>query len=212
VASASNKTFQSINPANTNDVVAEFQASTEEDAFNAVRAAEQAFASWAKLTPSNRAKILNKAADILESRVDQYAEELTREEGKIIGASRMEIMRSAATFRFYAVEALTFTGETYPSDDPTAQIYTVREPLGVISVITPWNFPISIAARKIAPALMTGNTVVFKPSSDTPLIGLRLVEALVDAGIPKGVINFVTGSASQVVGPLLTDPAVKAVT
>lgn len=212
VPSQSNKTFQSVNPANTNDVVAEFQASTEEDARNAVRAAEQAFADWAKLTPSKRAQILNKAAEILESRADQYAEELTREEGKIIGASRMEIMRSAATFRFYAVEATTFTGETYPSDDPTAQIYTVREPLGVITVITPWNFPISIAARKIAPALMTGNTVVFKPSSDTPLIGLRLVEALVEAGIPKGVINFVTGSASQVVGPLLTNPAVKAVT
>lgn len=210
--SSSNSTFASINPANTDEVLGYFQASTEEDARNAVRSAEQAFAAWSKLPPSKRAEILNKAADILESRVEQYAEELTREEGKVISASRMEIKRTAATFRFYAVEALTFTGETFPTDDLTANVYTIREPLGVVSVITPWNFPISIAARKIAPALATGNTVVFKPSSDTPLIGLRLVEALVEAGIPKGVINFVTGSASQVVGPMLTDPAVKAVT
>jgi alpha-ketoglutaric semialdehyde dehydrogenase len=208
----SNQTFKSVNPANKNDVVGEFQSSTEEDARNAVEAAAAAFPGWAKTSPSKRAEFLNKAADILESRVEQYAEELTREEGKIIGASRMEVKRSAATLRFYAVEAQTITGETYPNDDPAMNVFTIREPLGVVSVITPWNFPISIAARKIAPALMTGNTVVFKPSSDTPLIGLRLVEALVEAGIPKGVINFVTGSASQVVSPLLTDPAVKAVT
>lgn len=212
VDSASRKTFQSVNPADTNDIVGIFQASTEEDATNAVRAAEYAFASWAGTAPSKRAEILNKAADLFESRMDQIARELTREEGKILSASRMEVGRSAATFRFYAVEATSFTGETFPVDDGNSFVYTIREPLGVISVITPWNFPVSIAARKIAPALMAGNTVVFKPSSDTPLVGLRLVEALVDAGIPKGVINFVTGSAARVSQPLLTDPAIRAVT
>jgi alpha-ketoglutaric semialdehyde dehydrogenase len=212
VDSASRKTFQSVNPADIKDIVGIFQASTEEDATNAVRAAEYAFASWAGTPPSKRAEILNKAADLFESRIDQIARELTREEGKILSASRMEVGRSASTFRFYAVEATTFTGETFPVDDGNSFVYTIREPLGVISVITPWNFPVSIAARKIAPALMAGNTVVFKPSSDTPLVGLRLVEALVDAGIPKGVINFVTGSAARVSQPLLTDPAIRAVT
>jgi acyl-CoA reductase-like NAD-dependent aldehyde dehydrogenase len=212
VDSSSGKTFASKNPARTSDIIGIFQSSTAEDAQQAVHAAEKAFAAWAKTAPSKRAEILNKAADILESRLEKLAEELTREEGKVISSSRMEIKRSASTFRYYAVEGLSFTGETFPTDDPGSIVYTAREPLGVISVITPWNFPISIAARKIAPALITGNTVVFKPSSDTPLLGLRLVEALVEAGIPKGVINFITGSASQVVTPLLTDPAVKAVT
>jgi len=209
---SSGKTFASKNPARTSDIVGVFQLSAAEDAQRAVRAAAQAFAEWAKTAPSKRAEILYKAADILDSRIDQLAEELTREEGKVLASSRMEIKRAAATFRYYAAEGLSFTGETFPSDDPGAIVYTAREPLGVISVITPWNFPISIAARKIAPALITGNTVVFKPSSDTPLLGFRLVEALVDAGIPKGVINFITGSAANLVTPLLADPAVKAVT
>ncbi|MFC4768201.1 aldehyde dehydrogenase family protein [Effusibacillus consociatus] len=212
VDSSSNNTFDSINPADKEDIVGRFQASTAEDANQAIRAAEKAFPNWAKTTPSKRAEILNKAADILESRLEEIARELTREEGKVISAGRLEVKRSAATLRYYAVEGLSFTGETFPNDDPAAMVFTVREPLGVISVITPWNFPVSIPARKIAPALMTGNTVVFKPASDTPLMGLRLTEAFVDAGIPAGVLNFITGSASKVGTPLVTDPAIKAVT
>jgi alpha-ketoglutaric semialdehyde dehydrogenase len=210
--SVSKKQFLSVNPANTEDIVGAFQASTEQDILAAIAAAQAAFPNWAKTSPSKRAAILNKAASILEENADQYAEELTREEGKHVTDAKNEVIRSAQTLRFYAVEGQTITGETYPNDDPDMKVSSEREPLGVVSVITPWNFPLSIPARKIAPALITGNTIVFKPSSDTPLIALRLVEALHQAGIPKGVINFVTGKASEVGDSLVTHPAIKAIT
>ncbi|VEF49693.1 aldehyde dehydrogenase [Bacillus freudenreichii] len=210
--SQSGQTFSSINPANKEEIVGIFQASNEEDVRQAIEAASRAFPEWAATAPSKRAAILNKAADIMEQSVDTLAEELTREEGKHVNDARNEVIRSAQTLRFYAVEGQTFTGETFPHDDPNMKVSTEREPLGVVSVITPWNFPISIPARKIAPALITGNTVVFKPSSDTPLIAFRLVEALLDAGIPKGVINFVTGKSSDIGDLLVTHEAIKAVT
>lgn len=211
VESVSGKTFDNTNPADTNDIVGRFQASTEEDAQNAVKAAQNAFEEWAALAPSKRAAYLNKAADILEENAEQYGEELTREEGKIIGAGRMEVKKSAQTLRFYAVQGQTLTGETFPNDDPKMSVYTKKEPLGVATVITPWNFPISIPARKIAPALITGNTVVFKCSSDAPMIAYRLAEAFHEAGIPHGVLNFITGSASQVGPAIVEDPVVRAI-
>lgn len=210
--SVSKKTFNSINPANTEDIVGIFQASNEQDVQQAIEAANMAFPDWSRMAPSKRAAILNKAANILEQNADRLAEELTREEGKHVNDAKNEVIRSAQTLRFYAVEGQTFTGETFPNDDPNMKVSTEREPLGVVSVITPWNFPISIPSRKIAPALIMGNTVVFKPSSDTPLIAIRLVEALHNAGIPKGVINLVTGKASDVGDLLVTHPAIKAVT
>lgn len=212
VDSASKETFESTNPANMTEVVARFQSSVEEDVVKAIEAAELAFQSWRSVAPSKRSEILYKAADLLEAGLEQYAAELTREEGKTLASSRMEVKRSAQTLRYYASEGLNVSGETLPSDDPTTFVYTKKEPLGVVTVITPWNFPISIPARKIAPALVTGNTVVFKPASDTPLIALRLVEALHHAGLPAGVINFITGSASKTGKPLVTHPAIKAVT
>src|SRR6185503_18418348 len=137
--------------------------------------------------------------------------EMTREQGKSLGLAKDEILRSAQTLRFYAVEGQSFTGEVFPQDDAGMLVYTEREPLGVVSVITPWNFPVSIPARKIAPALITGNTVVFKPSSDAPLLGYRLAEALVQAGLPQGALNFITGSAAEV-GPVITaSPVVRAI-
>ena len=132
---------------------------------------------------------------------------MTREQGKATALSKDEVLRSAQTLRFYAVEGTSFAGETFPNDDADMVVYTQREPLGVVSAITPWNFPVSIPARKIAPALITGNTVIFKPSSDAPLSGYRLTEALVAAGIPKGVLNFITGRAADI-GPAITTPPV----
>lgn len=199
--------FDNINPADTTDIVGRFQASCAADAEAAVGAAAAAFTGWKKTTISARAKILNRAADYLEDNLDHFAAELTREQGKALNLSKDEISRSAQTLRFYAVEGQSFTGETFPNDDTDLVVYTQREPLGVVSVITPWNFPVSIPARKIAPALMTGNTVVFKPSSDAPLSGLRLTEAFVAAGIPKGVLNFLTGEAGDI-GPSITVPSV----
>ena len=209
--SVGQKTFDNINPADTADVVGRFQASTAVDALAAVEAAAAAFDGWKKTPISKRAKILQMAADYLEANAAAFAEELTREEGKPLALAKDEAMRSAQTLRFYAVEGQTFTGETFPNDDPDMLVYSQREPLGVVTVISPWNFPISIPARKIAPALITGNTVVFKPSSDAPLIGYRLAEALVKAGIPKGVFNFITGSAADI-GPTITEtPTVRAI-
>ncbi len=210
--SDSNNTFFSINPANIEDIVGIFQASNEQDVNSAILAAKEAFQMWSNTPPSKRAAILNKAASFLEQNAASFAEELTREEGKHINDAKNEVIRSAQTLRFYAIEGQSFTGETFPNDDPNMKVSTEREPLGVVSVITPWNFPLSIPARKIAPALITGNTVVFKPSSDTPLMGVRLVEALHHAGIPNGVINLVTGRASEVGDLLVTHSAIRAVT
>jgi aldehyde dehydrogenase (NAD+) len=204
-------TFDNVNPANTRDVVGRFQASSAQDARAAVDAARAAFDAWRRTPITKRAKILQAAADHIEANADRNAEELTREEGKPLAQSRDEFLRAAQTLRFYAVEAQSFTGETFPNDDAEMLVYTQREPLGVVTVITPWNFPVSIPARKIAPALVTGNTVVFKPSSDAPLSGYRLVEALVEAGIPKGVINFVTGSAGAIGAAITETPVVRAI-
>jgi len=207
VRSGSNKLFDNTNPADISEVVGRFQASTSADARSAVGAASAAFEVWKNVPVSARAMVLNRAANYLEGNADRFANEVTREQGKALNLARDEILRSAQTLRFYAVEGQSLTGETFPNDDADMTVYTLREPLGVVSIITPWNFPVSIPARKIAPALITGNTVVFKPSSDAPLSGYRLVEAFVEAGIPKGVLNFVTGSAADV-GPAITEPAV----
>jgi len=204
--------YQNINPADNDDIVGLFQDSQAEDALNALQAAQAAFLAW-KATPINkRANILLKAADLLEERADQIGREITREEGKLFNQARGEVMRSAQTLRFYAIEGQTYTGDTYPQDDAKMLVYSHPEPLGVVTVIAPWNFPISIPSRKIAPALITGNSVVFKPSTDAPLSGYRLVEALADAGLPAGVLNFVTGRASNIGSVLVSSPEVRAVT
>ncbi|MDO8299780.1 aldehyde dehydrogenase family protein [Lacisediminimonas sp.] len=210
-ASSAGHTFENRNPADSDDLVGLFQASQAQDAQRAVDAAAAAFEGWKKTPVSKRAKILNSAADWLEANAPQIAQELTREEGKSVALARDEVLRSAQTLRFYAVEGQSFTGETFPQDDPDMLVYTQREPLGVVTVISPWNFPISIPARKIAPALVMGNTVVFKPSSDAPLSGYRLAEALIQAGLPKGVLNLVTGRAADIGAAVTEAPQVRAI-
>lgn len=208
---SSGATFANLNPADARETVGLFQASGASDAQEAVDAAQAAFDGWKRTPVTRRAKVLLAAADYLEANVDRFAEELTREEGKGLALARDEFLRSAQTLRFYAVEGQSFSGETFPQDDADMLVYTQREALGVVTVIAPWNFPVSIPARKIAPALVMGNTVVFKPSSEAPLSGLRLAEALVHGGAPAGVVNFITGRASEV-GPVLTTaPAVRAI-
>lgn len=210
--SRSGEWFDSVNPANTNEIVGRFPNLQADEAVEAVEAAAQAFPSWRDTPVSKRSEILLKAADLLEHRVDQYGRELCREEGKLLSVAKQEVKRAAATFRFYAQEGLSLVGETFTTDDSASFVFSHREPLGVVTAITPWNFPISIPSRKIAPALVTGNTVVFKPASDTPLIALRLVECLVEAGLPAGVLNLVTGSARRVGTAITTHPDVKAIT
>jgi len=205
-ASRSGRTFENVNPADTRDIAGRFAASTAEDGAAAVASAAAAFEQWRATPVTQRAKVLLRAADHIEANAKQYGEELTREEGKQLKLAQDEFMRAAQTLRFYAIEGQTFGGETYAQDDADMLVYSVREPLGVVTVISPWNFPVSIPARKIAPALIAGNTVVFKPSTDAPLSGLRLVESLVAGGLPKGVLNFVTGRAGEL-GPAITEAA-----
>ena len=209
--SSSGRLFDNLNPADTREVVGRFQASNATDAQAAVDAAQAAFAGWRRTPIGKRARILQDAATWIEARADALAAEMTREEGKPLSLAKDEFLRSAQTLRFYTVEGQTWTGETFPQDDAQMMVYTQREPLGVVTVIAPWNFPASIPARKIAPALITGNTVVFKPSSDAPLSGYRLAEALAQAGLPAGVLNFITGAASEVGATLCEAPVVRAI-
>ncbi len=208
---ASGGTFENRNPANRDEVVGLFAASSEDDVQAAVAAAAEAYETWGKGSAIARANILHKAANILESRIPQIGRELSREEGKTLKEGMGETTRAVQILRYYAGEAQQPTGEHYPSMNPSTLLYTVREPLGVCGIITPWNFPIAIPAWKIAPALAFGNTVVFKPASLTPLCAVRLVEALAEAGLPPGVLNLVTGSAGAVGDPLVKDERVVAI-
>jgi len=202
--SSDRNTFADVNPADTRDIVAVFPQSTRDDARAAIDAAKSARRKWEEVVPPSRGKIVFKAAEIMEARKEELARILTREEGKVLAESRGEVARAVDIFRFYAGEGHRMNGEVIPSEDPDMMLYTEKQPLGVVSIITPWNFPVAIPAWKIAPALICGNTVVFKPASLTPLIGLKIVEALKDAGLPDGVLNFITGPGSTV-GTELTE-------
>ncbi|MBK6006061.1 aldehyde dehydrogenase family protein [Ramlibacter ginsenosidimutans] len=211
-AAASGASFERHNPADQRETVGRFAASGPDEARAAIHAAHAAFPAWRAMAPGKRAQVLNRAAAHLDAHAADIARDLTREMGKPLNLAQDEITRTAQTLRFYAVEGQTHTGETYPNDDPDMVVYTQREPLGVVTVISPWNFPASIPARKIAPALITGNTVVFKPSSDAPLTGVHLAQALVAGGAPAGVFNMVTGRAGDVGAALTSAPEVRAVT
>ena len=211
VAAASGGTFEDRNPADTDDLVGAFAASGAEDVAAAVAAAAEAFPAWRKTSAIARGNLLFKAADILMSRVNEIGAELTREEGKTLKEGIGETTRAVQILRYYAGEAQQPNGEHYPSMSTGTLLYTVREPLGVCALITPWNFPIAIPTWKMAPALAFGNTVVLKPASLTPLCAVRLVEALAEAGLPAGVVNLVTGSAGEVGDPLVRDERVVAI-
>lgn len=211
-AAASGQTFENRNPADDAEVIGLFAASGATDVDAALAAADGARKAWANTSPIARAAILMKAAEILASRQNDIGRDLTREEGKTLKEGIGETGRAIQILRYYAGEAQQPDGEHYPSANPATLLYTVREPLGVVAAITPWNFPIAIPAWKIAPALAFGNTVVFKPASDTPLCAVHFVQALHEAGLPAGVLNLVTGSAGQVGDPLARDPRVTAIT
>jgi len=205
------QTFEDINPANTKELIGNFQQSNREDARAAIDAADKANEKWAHTPPPQRGKILFKAAEILEQQKEDLAKILTREEGKPLTESRGEVNRAVDIFRFFAGEGNRLNGEVIASEDADTKLYTLRQPLGTISIITPWNFPIAIPAWKIAPALICGNTVIFKPASLTPLIGLKVVEALKNAGTPAGVINFITGPGSTVGLELIENEKISAI-
>jgi acyl-CoA reductase-like NAD-dependent aldehyde dehydrogenase len=204
------KTYQTVNPADTRQIVAEYQASGAEDARQAIEAAQKAFPAWAAMTPIARGRVLSKTSQILESNKAELAELLTREEGKTLTESIGEVQRAIDIFRFFGGVSYTLGGRTIPHDLPGNLLYTVRQPLGVVGLITPWNFPIAIPAWKMAPALIAGNAVVIKPASQAPAMTFGLAKAFQEAGLPRGVLNVVTGDGRSVGGELATNRAVVA--
>jgi alpha-ketoglutaric semialdehyde dehydrogenase len=207
----SGRTYQKHNPANPAEIVGEFPASGEEDVAASVKAAAKAFPSWSDAPAAGRAAVLLRAADAIEARVEDMAADMTREMGKPLREARMESARTAAIFRYFAGEASRPKGELYEQAATGSMLYTLRRPLGVVGLITPWNFPAAIPAWKMAPALVYGNSVVLKPAQEAPLTSLHLAAALDEAGLPDGVLNVVIGRGSEVGTPLVVHPQVRAI-
>ena len=210
-AAMSGRTYEKRNPARPSEVVGEFPASGEEDVNAAVQTAVGAFPEWSRKPAAQRAAVLNKTADAIEARVEQIAQDMTLEMGKPLRESRGEAGRAAQIFRFFAGEAWRPLGEHYEQSATGSALYTMRRPVGVVGLITPWNFPAAIPAWKSAPALVYGNTVVMKLAQDAPLTGLHLAACFDEAGIPPGVFNIVIGRGSEVGTPLVNHPDVKAI-
>jgi aldehyde dehydrogenase (NAD+) len=211
VECGSKKTFADVNPANTDETVGLFQASGPEDVQGACESAAKAQPAWAALPAPRRGEYLFKAAELLESRWAKISEEMTREEGKTLPESKGEVKRAINIFRYFGGEGARSFSYQIPSERENVFCYTLRKPLGVVGLITPWNFPSAIPAWKLAPALVAGNTAVIKPASLAPLSALRLVEALHEAGIPAGAVNYLTGSGGAVGNALVEHPSVRAV-
>jgi aldehyde dehydrogenase (NAD+) len=209
--SDSARTVSNINPANTDDVLGTVRQATREEARAAVETAAEAFRGWRATPAPARGKIVARAARLMEEHKEELAQILTREEGKTIGESRGELQRSINVAEFCAGESRRLTGETIPSELPLNFAYTIKQPLGVVACVTPWNFPVAIPVWKIAPALVAGNTVVFKPATLTPATGVRIVELFEEAGVPSGVLNLIIGSGSDAGDEIINHPAVKAI-
>jgi len=203
---------KNINPSNTNDVIGEYARASVEDAKTAIAAAKAAFPAWSRSGILERHAILRKTADEILARKDELGRLLSREEGKTLAEGIGETVRAGQIFDFFAGEALRLAGETLPSVRPNVGVEITREPVGVVGIITPWNFPIAIPAWKIAPALCYGNTVVFKPAELVPGCSWAIVDILVRAGLPKGVLNLVMGKGSVVGQTMLDSPDVNAIT
>ncbi|HYB76027.1 MAG TPA: aldehyde dehydrogenase family protein [Nitrososphaerales archaeon] len=198
ISSDSGQTFGRNSPADVTKTIGEFQLSNEDDVKRAVEAAGQAFLGWRNTPGPERGKILYRAAELIEKDSEDFARTMTIEEGKTLTESRSETRRGISILRFFAGQASRLNGKTYRSENQRTFIYSVREPLGVIALMTPWNFPTAIPLWKIAPALASGNTVVFKPASLTPLNASKIVQTLHQAGLPPGVLNFITGPGSTI--------------
>ena len=206
--SVSGDTFDNNNPARYSQVVGRFQKSTAADVDAAIAAAQAAFPAWRALPAPTRGEIILRAALLLEQRRDELARQMTEEMGKPIKETQGDLQTAIDFGKFVAGEARRPEGDTVPSALPDKICLTLRQPLGVVGIITPWNFPMAIPAWKTFPALVAGNTVVLKPASDTPLSAANLVEVLIEAGVPAGVLNFVTGPGGSLGDTLVTDPRV----
>ena len=208
---AGGSTFESFNPAHTGQLVGEFQDSSKIDIDRAVAFAKDAFKMWSTTPAAKRAEILFKAAQILERDKECIAKGMTQEMGKVIAETRGDVQEAIDMAYYAAGEGRRLCGETNPSELKDQMVMTIRQPMGVIGAITPWNFPIAIPSWKAFPALVAGNTMVIKPAEDTPWSVIKLAEIFQEAGLPAGVFNVVTGYGPSAGQPLLENPKVKMV-
>ena len=209
---AGGRVTRNVNPSNTGDVIGEYAQADEAQTLAAIAAAKAAFPKWARSTPQERFDALNKISNEILARKDELGRLLAREEGKTLPEAIGEVGRAGQIFAFFAGEALRLTGDKVPSVRPNIDIEVTREPLGVIGIITPWNFPIAIPAWKVAPALCYGNCVVLKPADLVPGSGHALAEIISRSGLPKGVFNLVMGRGSVVGEALLKSRDVAGIT
>ena len=211
IESVSGQTFESVNPADTRDVVGRFQAGTPADVAMAIRAADDALPSW-KATPApKRGEILYRFGALMAEHKERLARAMTREMGKVLAEARGDVQEGIDIAFLMAGEGRRMFGDTVPSELPDKWAMSIRQPIGVAGIVTPWNFPIAIPCWKMMPALVTGNTVVFKPSSDAPHCATLLVELMAEAGFPPGVVNLVTGSGAGVGDAIVDNPDVRVI-
>ena len=210
-ASSSGETFENVNPANHNEVLGRFQKSNKKDVNEAISAAENAQKQWRETPAPKRGEILFKVAELLQQQKESLAEDMTREMGKVISETRGDVQEAIDLTYYTAGEGRRLLGETVPSELKNKFCMSVRMPVGIVSAITPWNFPIAIPSWKLVPALVCGNTVVIKPATDTPLSVVNFIKIFEQAGLPPGVLNMVTGSGSEVGTPMTEHEKVKLV-
>ncbi|MFI5200082.1 MAG: aldehyde dehydrogenase family protein [Candidatus Limnocylindrales bacterium] len=208
VDSVSGRTFESRNPADTRDLVGQFQAGTAADVARAIRAAEIAGVAWRRTPAPKRGEILYRFGALLAEHKERLARAMTREMGKVLAEARGDVQEGIDIAFLMAGEGRRLFGDTTPSELPDKWAMSIREPIGVAGIITPWNFPMAIPCWKMMPALISGNTVVFKPSSDTPHCATVLVELMAEAGFPPGTVNLVTGPGAEVGDAIVASPDV----
>jgi aldehyde dehydrogenase (NAD+) len=211
VPAISGRTYERRNPAAPAELVGHFPDSGRADVAEAAGAARSAFATWSARRGAERAAVLAAAAGLAHERADEIARDMTRETGKPLREARAEAARVATTLRYCAADAWFPCGEMYGQSLTAGQVHTLRRPVGVVGLITPWNFPVAIPAWKLAPALVAGNTVVLKPSEEAPVSAIHLARCLMDAGLPAGVLNVVIGRGTEAGAELVTRPEVRAV-
>ncbi len=205
------ETYEKRNPWQPSQVTGVYPASDSADASAAITSALEAFPAWAALPGPARAAFFTKAAAAIEARAERVAQDMTAEMGKPLRESRLETLRAATILRYAAGEAFRPAGEVYEPSVPNQRLYTLRRPLGVVGLITPWNFPIAIPVWKLAPALVYGNTVVLKLGYEAPRTGLHVAECFAEAGLPPGVLNVLTGAGSKAGADIVSNPGIRAI-
>jgi acyl-CoA reductase-like NAD-dependent aldehyde dehydrogenase len=209
--STSGATFESVNPADTRDVVGRFQQGTAADVAMAVKAAETAGPMWRRTPAPKRGEVLYRFGALMAEHKERLARAMTREMGKVIAEARGDVQEGIDIAFLMAGEGRRMFGDTTPSELPDKWAMSIRQPIGIAGIITPWNFPMAIPCWKMMPALVAGNTVVFKPSSDTPHCATLLVELMAEAGFPAGTVNLVTGAGGEVGDAIIDNPDVRVV-